>query len=404
MQNDFRSNFPILKQTVNNKPLVYLDNAATTQKPQQVIDSLVNYYTTTNSNIHRGAHFLANKATEEYEGSREKLRAFINAPKPETINFTRGTTESINLIAYAYGLNALQAGDEILISATEHHANIVPWQFVAEKTGAKIKVIPINEKGELRIDLLDSLLTDKTKIVAVAYVSNALGTIHPIQQIIEKAHKVGAKVVIDGAQSVAHLKTDVQAWDCDFFVFSAHKMYGPTGVGVLYAKEELLNEMKPFLYGGEMIAQVSYEHSTFNVLPFKFEAGTPNIADAIAFGAAVDFINSYDIAKLGHEEDELLTYATTAIQQIEGVKIIGTAENKTSVLSFVVDGIHNYDLGVLLDKQGIAIRIGTHCCQPLIDSLCIEGTCRASFAPYNTKEEVDVFIKALQRAVNMLKA
>ncbi len=399
---NFRNQFPILKTIVNGKKLVYLDNAATTQKPQQVIDSLVHYYTNTNSNIHRGAHFLAHKATEEYEAARKKIQHFINAKHDCEINFTKGTTEAINQIAYAYALNFLKADDEILISATEHHANIVPWQFVAEKTGAKIKVIPINEKGELLLDAFENLLSNKTKIVAVAYVSNALGTIHPIKKIIESAHNVGAKVVIDGAQSVAHLQTDVQDLDCDFFVFSGHKMYAPTGIGVLYAKEEILLAMSPFLYGGEMIAEVTYQKSTFNKLPFKFEAGTPNIADAIALGAAIDFIHEYGLKKLAAHEDALLAYATDKIKTINKVKIIGTADKKTSVLSFIVEGIHNYDLGVLLDKQGIAIRIGTHCCQPLMETLCIEGTCRASFAAYNKFEEVDIFIKALERAIGML--
>lgn len=397
-----KKDFPILNQKVNSKDLIYFDNAATTQKPLAVIEKISEYYQTTNSNIHRGAHYLANKATEEYEAARAYTAKFIGAAKPSLINFVRGTTEAINLVAYTFGVQNIGKNDEIIISTLEHHSNIVPWQMLCEKTGAKLKIIPINAQGELDIVAYKKMLSPKTKLVSVAYVSNALGTINPVQTIIEEAKKVGAKVFLDAAQAVAHITIDVQALDCDFLAFSGHKIYAPTGIGVLYGKEDVLNAMSPFQGGGEMIETVSFEKTTYNKLPYKFEAGTPNICGVIAMAEALKFVQETGIEKIAKHENELLQYATEKMQAIEGLTIYGTAKEKCSVISFLVKNIHPFDLGVLLDKQGIAIRTGHHCTQPLMQHFDIEGTCRISFALYNTKAEIDIFIKALQRAILML--
>lgn len=397
-----KKDFPILNQKVNGKDLVYFDNAATTQKPLAVIEKISEYYQTTNSNIHRGAHYLANKATEEYEAARAYTAKFIGAAKPSLINFVRGTTEAINLVAYTFGVQNIGKNDEIIISTLEHHSNIVPWQMLCEKTGAKLKIIPINAQGELDIVAYKKMLSPKTKLVSVAYVSNALGTINPVQTIIEEAKKVGAKVFLDAAQAVAHITIDVQALDCDFLAFSGHKIYAPTGIGVLYGKEDVLNAIPPFQGGGEMIETVSFEKTTYNKLPYKFEAGTPNICGVIAMAEALKFVQETGIEKIAKHENELLQYATEKMQAIEGLTIYGTAKEKCSVISFLVKNIHPFDLGVLLDKQGIAIRTGHHCTQPLMQHFDIEGTCRISFALYNTKAEIDIFIKALQRAILML--
>lgn len=398
-----KNNFPILSQKVNGKDLIYFDNAATSQKPLSVIKKIEEYYQETNSNIHRGAHFLANKATEEYEAAREYTAKFLGAEKASLINFVRGTTEAVNLVAYAFGDKFIGEDDEIIISELEHHSNIVPWQMLCERTGAKLKVIPINEAGELNYEAYFDLLSPKTKLVSVTYVSNALGTINDVETIIKKAHEVGAKVFIDGAQAAPHIKVNVQELDCDFFAFSAHKVYGPTGIGVLYGKEDVLNAMNPFHGGGEMIETVTFEKTTYNKLPYKFEAGTPNICGVIAMAEALKFVDEIGIENIAKHENDLLEYATEKMQTIEGMKFYGTSKHKSGVISFLIDGVHPYDLGVLLDKQGIAIRTGNHCTQPLMNKLQIEGTCRASFAIYNTKEEVDIFIKALNRAVMMLK-
>jgi cysteine desulfurase/selenocysteine lyase len=400
---EIRNQFPILKEKVNGKPLIYFDNAATTQKPQAVIDAIVNYYSHQNANIHRGVHTLSQKATDAYEISRKKVATFINAPKSEQIIFTRGTTESINLVAYSYARIFLNEGDEIIISALEHHANIVPWQIICEEKKLKLKVIPINKKGELLIDAYENLLSSKTKIVAVNHISNSLGTINPIKTIIDKAHAVGAIVLIDGAQSVSHLKIDVQTLNCDFFAFSGHKMFASTGIGVLYGKEELLNKMPPFMGGGDMIKTVTFEKTEYNELPHKFEAGTPHIEAGITIAKAIEFIESIGFDFIKEQENNLLQYATEKISEIEDVKIIGTASNKASVLSFVVDGIHPYDIGVLLDKMGIAVRTGHHCTQPIMDIFGVPGTVRASFSFYNTIEEIDIFIESLKKAITMLK-
>jgi cysteine desulfurase/selenocysteine lyase len=397
-----RQQFPILNREVKGKQLVYFDNAATSQKPQSVIDALVNYYTHYNANVHRGIHTLAEEATLAMEKSRDAAQQFINAGSREQIIFTRGTTEGINLVAYTWGRQNIKAGDEIIISNIEHHSNIVPWQIIAEEKGAIIKVIPVNEKGELIIDEYKKLLSSKTKLVAVNHASNALGTINPVKEIIEAAHKMRAVVLIDGAQSTVHLNIDVQEMDCDFFSFSSHKMYGPTGVGVLYGKKELLEAMPPFQGGGEMIKEVTFEKTTYNDLPYKYEAGTPNIADIIAFKAAIDFINKVGKENIRKHEDELLRYATSQLKQIQGLKIIGEAKEKVSVVSFVVDKLHPQDLGILLDNYGIAVRTGHHCAQPLMDCYQIPGTVRASFAVYNTKEEIDELVEGLKKAIKML--
>ena len=396
-----RADFPILKEKVNGKPLVYLDNAATSQKPQVVIDSIVNYYTTINSNIHRGVHTLSQLATDAYEQARIKLQQHFNAKNSYEIILTAGTTHSINIVATGFS-SLLKKGDEIIVSAMEHHSNIVPWQMLCERTGAVLKVIPMNLEGELILSEYDKLLSEKTKLVFVNHVSNALGTINPIEKIIEKAHKVGAAVLIDGAQACPHIKPDVQALDVDFYVASAHKLCGPTGVGILYGKEEWLNKLPPYQGGGEMIEKVTFEKTTYAGLPHKFEAGTPNIAGVIAFGTAIDYMNNIGFDTIGSYENELLTYATKKLLQIEGLKIYGTSKNKTAVISFNIGEIHPYDIGSIIDKLGIAVRTGHHCAQPIMDFYKIPGTVRASFSFYNTFEEIDLLYNALIKAKTML--
>ena len=397
-----RNHFPILNREVKGKPLVYLDNAATTQKPQAVIDALVNYYSDFNANIHRGIHSLAEEATAAFEKTRDAAKQFINAPTREQIIFTRGATEGINLVAYTWGRQNIQAGDELIISAMEHHSNIVPWQMLCEERGAVLKVIPFNEAGEIRMDVFEQLISERTKLVSIVHVSNSLGTVNPVKQIIQKAHNAGAVVLVDGAQSTVHLDIDVQDLDCDFFVFSGHKLYGPTGTGVLYGKQHLLESMPPFLGGGEMIKEVSFERTTYNELPYKFEAGTPNIADVVALKTAFDFINSIGKQKIRDHENELLVYATEQLEQIPQLKIIGQAREKVSVISFILEGIHPQDAGILLDNSGIAVRTGHHCTQPCMNIFGIPGTIRASFAVYNTREEVDTLVKGLHKVIKML--
>ena len=392
-----RADFPVLHQEVNGKPLVYLDNGATTQKPQVVIDAIANYYRTTNSNVHRGAHTLSDQATQMFEDARTTMQKFLNAAKSEEIIWTRGTTESINLVAQTWVRSNVKAGDEIIISGMEHHSNIVPWQMVCEQTGALLKVIPVLDDGSLDYDAYLKLLNDKTKFVAVVHVSNALGTLNPVEDIIREAHKVGAKTLIDGAQAVAHWDIDVQALDCDFYAFSGHKLFGPTGLGVLYGKEELLNAMPPYQGGGEMILHVSFEKTTYNVLPYKFEAGTPNIAGAIAMAAAIDYLNSLDRVALAKHEDALLARANELAAQTDGIRLVGTSKNKASVFSFLIEGTHPHDVGTLLDQQGIAVRTGHHCAMPVMDQFEIPGTIRASFTFYNTLDEVDALFKAIEK-------
>ena len=397
-----RQQFPVLNREVKDKPLIYLDNAATSQKPQMVIDALVNYYSSYNANIHRGIHTLAEEATLAFEDTRDAVQQFINAESREQIVFTRGTTEGINLVAYTWGRQNINAGDEIIISTMEHHSNIVPWQILCEEKGAILKVIPISDEGELLLSEYEKLLSTKTKLVSIVHVSNSLGTINPVKQIIDAAHKAGAIVLVDGAQSAVHLDIDVQEMDCDFFVFSSHKLYGPTGVGVLYGKKHLLESMPPFHGGGEMIKEVTFEKTTYNELPYKYEAGTPNIADTIAFKTALDFIHKTGKEKIRRHEKELLAYATAQLEQIPGLKIIGKAREKISVVSFVIDKLHPQDIGILLDNNGIAVRTGHHCTQPLMNRFGITGTVRASFAVYNTKEEIDELVSGLQKAIKML--
>tara|TARA_R100001369_G_C3325975_1_gene169762 strand:- start:2057 stop:3286 length:1230 start_codon:yes stop_codon:yes gene_type:complete len=396
-----RKDFPILNRTVNGKPLIYFDNAATSQTPKQVIDVIVDYYSNYNANIHRGVHTLSQEATDAYEQARIKIQKHFNAKHPYEIIYTAGTTDSINLVASGFS-SLLKKGDEILVSALEHHSNIVPWQMLSERTGAILKVIPMNEDGDLILSEFDDLLNNKTKLVFVNHISNALGTINPIEYMIEKAHAIGAAVLVDGAQSCPHLKPDVQALDVDFYVCSAHKICGPTGVGMLYGKEEWLNKLPPYQGGGEMIAEVTFEKTTYAGLPHKYEAGTPNVSGGIAFGAALDYMNSIGFDAIAKYEHELLEYATEQLKQIEGLKIYGTAKEKTSVISFNVSSIHPYDIGTILDKMGIAVRTGHHCAQPIMDFYKIPGTIRASFMFYNTKEEIDTFITALKKAVMML--
>jgi len=397
-----REDFPILKREVNNKPLVYFDNAATSQTPQAVIDVIADYYGNYNANIHRGVHTLSQEATDAYEVARQKIQHHFNAQKAHEIILTSGTTHSINIVASGYA-TLLKAGDELLVSAMEHHSNIVPWQMLCEKTGAQLKVIPMTEQGTLDKQAYANLLSEKTQLVFVNHVSNALGTVNPIEEIIEKAHAVGAKVLIDGAQAAPHIKADVQALDVDYYVTSAHKLCGPTGVGMLYGKEDLLNALPPYQGGGEMIAEVTFEKTTYADLPHKFEAGTPNIAGGIAFGAALDYMNAIGFDAIAAYEQELLDYATTALKKIEGVQIYGEAPQKTAVLSFNVQGIHPYDVGSILDKFGIAVRTGHHCAQPIMDYYQIPGTIRASFSFYNTTEEIDRMLEALERALQMLQ-
>ncbi len=396
-----RAEFPILSQTVNGKPLVYFDNGATSQKPQVVIDAYAKYYSEINANIHRGVHTLSQLATDAYEESRKKIKEHINAKSSCEVIFTSGTTHAVNIIAAGFAA-IVKPGDEVLVSGLEHHSNIVPWQMLCERTGATLKVIPMNESGELIQSEYEKLLSSKTKIVAVNHISNALGTINPIRDMIRKAHEVGAAVLIDGAQAVPHLKPDVQDLDCDFYVFSGHKMCGPTGTGILYGKENWLNKLPPYQGGGEMIATVTFEKTTYAELPHKFEAGTPNIAGGIVLGVAVDYMNSIGFEAIAAYELELLDYGTKKLMEIEGLKIFGTAKEKTSVISFNVEGIHPYDIGTIIDKKGIAVRTGHHCAQPIMDFYQIPGTIRASFAFYNTKEEIDVMVEAIKKAKTML--
>ena len=398
---EIRKDFPILSRKVNGNPLVYFDNAATSQTPQIVIDAIVNYYSTINANIHRGVHSLSQEATDAFEQARQKIQTHFNAKHSHEIILTSGTTHGINLVAHGFS-SLLQQGDEIIVSALEHHSNIVPWQMLCEQTGAILKVIPMNQEGELVINDYDNLLSEKTKLVFVNHISNALGTINPIKEIINKAHNVGAAVLIDGAQSCPHLKPDVQALDVDFYVASAHKMCGPTGVGVLYGKSSWLNKLPPYQGGGEMIAEVTFKKTTYADLPHKFEAGTPNICGVIAFGVAIDYMNSIGFDNIAAYENELLNHATKNLLKIEGLKIYGTSRNKTSVISFNIEGIHPYDIGSIVDKLGIAVRTGHHCAQPIMDFYNIPGTVRASFSFYNTKEEIDVLVDAVKKAKLML--
>ncbi|MCO5260198.1 MAG: cysteine desulfurase [Crocinitomicaceae bacterium] len=399
---DIRKQFPALHQEVFGKPLVYFDNGATSQKPQVVIDAIEHYYAKENANIHRGVHYLSQKATDAYEEARRIVQRFIHAKNDYEVLFTKGATDGINLVAFSFG-ELLEAGDEIIISEMEHHSNIVPWQLVCQRKQTVLKVIPILDNGELDMVAFEKLLSKRTKLVAVTHASNTLGTINPVKEIIQKSHAVGAKVLIDGAQSIQHLKIDVQDLDCDFYAFSSHKVFGPTGAGVLYGKEAVLNSMPPYQGGGDMIDKVTFEKTTFNELPFKFEAGTPHIVGGIATGVALKYLQELDFESVHQHEMELLNYAQAEMKQIEGLRIIGTAKNKTSVISFVVDGLHPFDIGTLLDKQGIAVRTGHHCTQPLMERYGIVGTVRASFAFYNTKEEVDLFLKALKRSIELLK-
>jgi cysteine desulfurase / selenocysteine lyase len=400
---EIRNDFPILNAKVRGKELVYLDNGATAQKPAVVIDAINKYYTEYNSNIHRGVHHFSQVATTAYEEAREKLRGFINAPKLEEVIFTEGTTESINVVASCFGRNSLNKGDEVIISAMEHHSNIVPWQMICDERQAVLKVIPINNKGELLMEEYKKLLSDKTKLVAVIHISNTLGTINPVKEIVDLAHQKGALVLLDGAQAVPHIKVDVQDLGCDFYAFSGHKMFGPTGVGVLYGKSKYLNDMPPYQGGGDMIKEVTFEKTTYNCLPHKFEAGTPNIVGGIGLGVAVDYMQEVGIDLIYKREEELLAYATEKILMVEGVRIIGEAEHKAGVLSFVIEGLHPFDIGTLLDQLGVAVRTGHHCTQPLMSFFEIPGTIRASFAFYNTKEEVDKLISGLERTLSMLR-
>ena len=397
-----RKDFPVLSEMPYGKPLLYFDNAATSQKPQVVIDALVNYYSHYNANVHRGVHFLSQKASDAFDGVREKVRSFINAATEREIIFVRGTTEGVNLVAATYGRKNIQQGDTILVSAMEHHSNIVPWQILCEEKGARLNVIPMNENGELVLDSLEDLLNDSCKFVAVTHTANSLGTINPIKEIIAKAHSKNIPVLVDGAQAVAHDQVDVQDLDCDFFVFSAHKMLGPTGIGAVYGKLSLLEEMPPYHGGGEMIKSVSFKGTTWNEVPYKFEAGTPNIADVIAMGAAIDYWNSLDRAAAHQQEIDLLNYCTSQLADIPSVRIIGTAKNKAAVISFIVDKANAMDVGMFLDTKGIAVRTGQHCAEPVMDWFGIPGTIRASFMFYNTKEEVDYFIEQLKKAIQLL--
>ncbi len=393
--------FPILKQQINQFPLVYFDNAATSQKPQMVIDRLVNYYSNFNSNIHRGVHKLSQQATDAYEHARMSVQEFIHASSSKEIIFTKGTTDSINLLAFSLGETFILEGDEIIVSELEHHSNIVPWQMLCERKKAILRVIPVTDDGELRMDEFVKLLNKRTRLVAIGHVSNALGTVNPVKEIIDLAHKNNSLVLIDGAQAVAHLKVDVQQLDCDFYAFSSHKMYGPMGVGVLFGKKELLEQLHPYQGGGEMIETVSFEKTTYNSLPFKFEAGTPNVADVLGFEAAIEFIQNEGIENLASFETEVLSYASSELEKIGRVKIVGKAQNKAGVLSFLIEGIHPYDAGTILDQLGIAIRTGNHCAEPIMKRLGIRGTIRASFAAYNTKDEVDRMVRAIHKTIEM---
>ena len=396
-----REDFPILRRTVNGHPLVYLDNAATSQKPQVVIDALVNYYTTENSNVHRGVHTLSQEATEDYEGARSKVRRLLNAEKDEEIIFVRGTTEGINLVAHSFGRANIGPGDEVVISCLEHHSNIVPWQIICQERGARLRVVPINDAGELLLEEYEAMLGPRTKLVSMLHISNALGTINPVKQIIELAHSRGIPVLLDGAQAAPHMPVDVQDLGCDFYVFSGHKLYGPTGIGILYGKSSLLNDMPPFQGGGDMIKSVTIEKTLYNDLPYKFEAGTPNIAGAIGLGAAVDYITNIGLERIAAYENQLLEYGTDCLNTIDGLRLIGTAGNKAAILSFVMDQAHPHDIGTILDSQGIAIRTGHHCTQPLMDRFGIPATARASMSFYNTKDEVDVLVKGIDRVIEV---
>ncbi|MCK9256068.1 MAG: cysteine desulfurase [Bacteroidales bacterium] len=401
--NKIRADFPILKEKVYNKNLVYFDNGATTQKPKQVIDTISEYYSKYNANIHRGVHFLSNFTTEANENSRKTIQNFINAKSEKEIIFTKGTTDSINLVAFSFGEAFINEGDEIIISEMEHHSNIVPWQMLCERKNAKLKILKFNELGELKIEELNELITNKTKLISVSQVSNALGTVNPIKKIIEIAHKNNVKVLVDGAQAIQHLKLDVQELDCDFYAFSSHKAYGPTGVGILYGKEEVLNKMHPYQGGGEMISSVSFEKTIYNELPFKFEAGTPNYIDNIAFAKALEYISEIGLENIEKYENQLLEYCTKKLKTIENIKIIGEAKEKSGVISFIIKNIHHNDIAILLDQMGIAVRSGTHCAEPVMQHFGISGTVRISFAFYNTLEEIDYFITSLNKAILMLQ-
>ena len=396
-----RADFPILRQTVNGRPLVYLDNAATGQKPQSVIDALVNYYATENSNVHRGVHTLSQRATDAYEGAREKTRRFINAGADREIIFVRGTTEGINLVAQTWGRQNVGPGDEIVISAMEHHSNIVPWQILGQEKGARLRVIPINDAGELLLDEYEGLLNDRTKLVSVVHQSNALGTINPVEQMVELAHSRGIPVLLDGAQSIAHIPVDVRRLDCDFYVFSGHKLYGPTGVGALYGKSELLEAMPPYQGGGEMIRSVTFEETLYNTIPNKFEAGTQNIAGSVGLGAAIDYVTALGMDNIAAYEQELLAYGTERLSEIGPLRLIGTARDKGSILSFVMENAHPHDVGTILDAEGVAVRTGHHCAQPLMERYGIPATARASLAFYNTKEEIDALVRGLDRVIEI---
>ena len=398
-----RRDFPILSRSVRGKPLVYLDNAATTQKPQAVIDRIVRYYSEENSNVHRGVHYLSEVATAAYEGARTTVKQFINARSEKEIIFTRGTTEGINLVVQSWGRTNVKAGHEVLISALEHHSNIVPWQFLCAEKNAALRIIPVNDRGELIIEEFARMLNERVKIVAVGHASNALGTINPIERMIAMAHANGSLILIDGAQGVPHMTVDVQKLDCDFYAFSGHKVYGPTGIGVLYGKEALLDEMPPWQGGGDMILSVSYEKTTYNVLPYKFEAGTPNIAGVVGLAAALDYIGAIGVDNIGAYEHDLLLYATQRLSRIDGVRFIGTAANKAAVISFVLEGVHPHDIGTVLDQQGIAIRTGHHCAQPLMMRFNVPATGRASFGLYNTREEADALAEGLRQVVEVFR-
>lgn len=398
-----REQFPVLQQEVNGHSLVYFDNAATTQKPKVVLDALNDYYTTMNANIHRGVHTLADRATTAFEETRDSIQAFINAREREEIIFTKGTTDGINLVATSWGRANVKEGDEIIISALEHHSNIVPWQMLCESQGARLRVIPVDENGDIRLEEFDKLLSERTKLVSIVHASNALGTINPVEEITRKAHAKGAVVLIDGAQASAHLPLDMQALDCDFYVFSGHKLYGPTGSGILYGKRSLLEAMPPYQGGGEMIKEVTFEKTTYNEVPYKFEAGTPNIADMVALRYAIDFVNELGKENIAAHEERLLAYATEKLSKIEGLRLIGTAKKKVSVVSFVVEGVHHFDIGMMLDAKGIAVRTGHHCTQPLMKLFAIDGTVRASFSVYNTTEEIDRLADGLLAIIKMMK-
>ena len=392
-----RADFPILRRQIRGRRLAYLDNAATTQKPQAVLDALAGYYTSTNANVHRGVHLLSELATEAHEVARGKVRAFFNAASSQEIVFTRNSTEGINLVAHAFGRWRVGAGDEVLITAMEHHSNIVPWQLLCEERGARLRVVPIDDAGELRLDELETLLTPRTRLLSVTHMSNALGTINPIAEIVRTAHAKGVPVLVDGSQAAYHMPVDVQALDCDFYVATGHKLYGPTGIGVLYGRRALLEEMPPFLGGGDMIRSVTFEKSTWNDLPYKFEAGTPDIAGAVGLGAALDYIDSVGLDRIAEHERGLLVYATEALLELPGVRIIGTARTKASILSFVMEGVHPHDIGTIVDQDGVAIRTGHHCAQPVMERFCVPATARASFAMYNNRQDVDALIGALRR-------